>query len=60
MSLFLCSSFTIYIIHIRNINQDQDGTPEENELEDDESPPYTLVIHGLPPDWMEKVRKVGK
>ena len=24
-----------------------------NELDFEESPPYTLVFHGLPPDWME-------
>ena len=26
-----------------------------NELEFEESPPYSLVLHGMPPDWMEQV-----
>ena len=26
-----------------------------NELDFEESPPYTLVLHGLPADWMEQV-----
>ena len=26
-----------------------------NELDFEESPPYTLVLHGLPVDWMEQV-----
>lgn len=26
-----------------------------NELDFEESPPYTLVFHGLEPDWMEQV-----
>ena len=26
-----------------------------NELEFEESPPYSLVLHGMPLDWMEEV-----
>ena len=41
---------------LRRLNDGPDNSCEDD-TEYEESPPYTLVVHGLSQDWMEKVGK---
>jgi hypothetical protein len=50
-----------FIINSRKLSQDHELKTIENGLDllgDEESSLHTLIIHGLPQDWMEEVGMV--